>query len=121
MGEIKKYTVTEPYLDIKCALGEGPFWEKDRNSLRFVDIKDKKLHTVDLSSGPSSHKVIDLDFSIAHTADIEGNDEEIIFGGKLGYGILNRESGKSRCEYSLNSTTGRDLGLIVTRDQNDVE
>ncbi len=75
------------------ALGEAPFWEKSRDSLRFVDIVKKKLHTINLSQGPSSHKQFDLDFSIATTADIEGNDDEFIFGGKLGYGLFHRETG----------------------------
>ncbi|KAK4554999.1 rRNA-processing protein cgr1 [Recurvomyces mirabilis] len=96
MPEVKKYKVTEPYLDLKCGLGEAPFWEKDRNSLRFVDIIKKKLHFVELAKGPSSHKQWDLDFSIGTTADIEGNDKEFIFGGKYGYGIMNRETGESR-------------------------
>lgn len=92
MPELKKYKITEPYLHLSCGLGEGPFWEKDRNVLRFVDIVKKKLHTVDLSQGPSSHKQWDLDFSIGTTADIEGNDKEFLFGGKSGYGVFNRVS-----------------------------
>ena len=96
MGEIKTYKVTEPYLNLHCSLGEAPFWERSRDSLRFVDIVKKKLHTVNLSEGPSSHKEVDLKYSIGTTADIEGNDEEFVFGGKLGYGIMNRDSGKTR-------------------------
>lgn len=96
MPEIKKYTVSGPYLNLNCGLGEAPFWEKERNSLRFVDIVKKKLHTVDLSKGPPSHTEQVLDFSISTTADIEGNDDEFIFGGKYGYGIMNRETGKAR-------------------------
>jgi hypothetical protein len=30
------------------------------------------------------------------TADIEGNDNEFIFGGKHGYGVLDRTTGKYR-------------------------
>ena len=56
----------------------------------------KKLHTVDLSQGPSSHQQWDLDFSIATTADIEGNNEDFIFGGKSAYGVMHRDSGKVR-------------------------
>ncbi|KAK5110930.1 hypothetical protein LTR62_005468 [Meristemomyces frigidus] len=96
MAEVKKYKVTEPYLDLSCGLGEAPFWEKDTNTLRFVDIVKKKLHFVDLAAGPSSHKQWDLDFSIGTTADIADNDKEFIFGGKHGYGIMNRETGESR-------------------------
>ena len=82
MANIKKYEVKEPYLSLNCSLGEAPLWEKSRDSLRFVDIVKRKVHTVNLSEGPSSHKEFDLDFSIATTADIEGNDDEFIFGGK---------------------------------------
>ncbi len=82
MADIKKYEITEPYLNLNCGLGEAPFWEKSRDSLRFVDIVNRKLHTINLSKGPTSHQQFDLDFSIATTADIEGNDEEFIFGGK---------------------------------------
>ena len=96
MAEIKRYKITEPYLELNCGLGEAPFWEKSRDRLRFVDIVKKKLHTVNLSKGPSSHKEQGLDFSIGTTADIEGNDEEFVFGGKLGYGIMHRDTGKTR-------------------------
>lgn len=57
---------------------------------------NKKLHFVDLSKGPSSHKQFDLPISIGTTADIEGNDEEIIFAGKHGYGLMKRETGEWR-------------------------
>ncbi|KAK0945804.1 rRNA-processing protein cgr1 [Friedmanniomyces endolithicus] len=96
MPDIKKYKITEPYLDLQGGLLEAPFWEKDRNTLRFVDIVKQKLHFVDPSAGPSSHKQWDLDFSVGTTADIQGNDAEFIFGGKRGYGIMKRETGESR-------------------------
>lgn len=96
MPEVKKYAIAEPYLNLACALGEGPFWDRSRNQLRFVDIVKKKLHTINLSEGPTSHKEWDLDFSIATTADIEGSDAEFVFGGKLGYGIMNKDSGAVR-------------------------
>lgn len=37
-----------------------------------------------------------MDISMGCTADIEGNDEEFIFGGKFGYGICNRQTGEYR-------------------------
>lgn len=92
MPDIKHYKVTEPHLDIHCGLGEAPFWDKSTNTLRFVDIVKKHLHTIDLAKGPSSHKQIDLDIAIGTTADIEGNDDEFVFGGKAGYGIMNKKS-----------------------------
>lgn len=97
MGDnVKVYKVTEPWLETNCGLGEAPFWESKLNSLRFVDIVKKHLYFVDLNAGPSSLKRLDLDYSISTTADIEGNDHEFIFGGKYGYGIFDRRSGKSR-------------------------
>ena len=56
----------------------------------------KNLHTINLSEGQSSHKEIDLEYPISTTADIDGNDEEFIFGGKSGYGIMHRDTGKVR-------------------------
>jgi sugar lactone lactonase YvrE len=96
MPEVKKYKIDEPYLDLKCGLGEGPFWEKDRNTLRFVDIVKRKIHFINLDEGPKSHRQLDLDFNVGTTADIEGNDKEFVFGGKFGYGILNHETGESK-------------------------
>jgi len=92
MPEVKRYKVTEPWLDTKCGLGEAPFWEKDINTLRFVDIVKQEIHTVDLSKGPSSHKATKLDISVGTTADIEGNDDEFVFGGKYGYGIMHKKT-----------------------------
>ncbi|KAF2837077.1 hypothetical protein M501DRAFT_986877 [Patellaria atrata CBS 101060] len=97
MSEVEQHTITEPWLDVKCELGEGPFWEEATNTLRWIDIVTKHIHTVDLNEGPSSHKsVAQLDISIGSTADIEGNDDEFVFGGKHGYGIFNRKTGEYR-------------------------
>jgi sugar lactone lactonase YvrE len=96
MAEVKKYTVTEPYLDLHCKLGEGPFYDQARNTLRLVDIVGKKVHTINLSEGPSSHREFNVEHSIATTANIEGNDDEFVFGGKLGYGIMNKDTGNVR-------------------------
>lgn len=83
------------YLNISCALGEGPFWEKERRILRFVDINKRRLHQVEPDKGPDSHRVVaELDFPIGHTADIDGNDEAFVFGGKSGFGIFHRENGR---------------------------
>ena len=96
MPEIKKYKVTEPYLNLHCGLAEGPFWERSRHSLRFVDIVNSKLHFVDLHAGPSSLQTWDLPFNVGTTADIEGNETEFIAGGKYGFAIFNRETGQHR-------------------------
>lgn len=96
MSDVKQIKVTEPWLKTSCGLGEAPFWDKKSNTLRFLDIIKKQLHVVDLNQGPSSHKTIDLPFSIGTTANIEGNDDEFIFGGKEGYGIANKKTGEPR-------------------------
>lgn len=96
MPDIKKYKVTEPWLKTNCGLGEAPFWDEKSNTLRFFDIVKQQMHTVDLNKGPSSHQTIDLPFSIGTTANIEGNDEEFVFGGKSGYGIMNKKTGDVR-------------------------
>lgn len=97
MSEVKKYEITEPWLKTHCALGEGPFWEEDRNSIRFLDVEKQAVMRVDLAKGPSSFKTIkNYDISIGCTADIEGNDREFIFAGKYGFGIANKETGEYR-------------------------
>jgi sugar lactone lactonase YvrE len=83
----------QPFLKLDCGLGEAPFWEEASNTLRFVDIVKQKLHVVDLNQGPSSHNVKDLDISIGTTADLDGDNEYFIFGGKHGYGKMNRQTG----------------------------
>lgn len=94
--QVKKYTITEPWLTTSCGLGEAPFWEKSTNTLRFVDIVNKKLFFVDVAAGQSSLKEHQLEYSIGCTADIDGNDDEFVFGGKLGYGIFTRKTGETR-------------------------
>lgn len=96
MANVKKYKVTEPWLDIHCKLGEGPHWDRTRNTLRFVDIVGKKVHQVDLAKGPGSLKTFNVKECITVTAEIEGNDEEFAYGGKLGYGIMHKDTGKER-------------------------
>lgn len=96
MSNFQRWTVTEPWLDIKCGLGEGPFYEAATNTLRFVDIINKRLHTVSLTQGPSSLKTLQLDMPVGVTADIEGVDssKKILVGGKSGVYVLNRQTGK---------------------------
>lgn len=58
-------TVSQPWLRLNCSLGEGPFWEEDTNTLRFLDVEKQKVHRVDLNVGPSSHEVLkEYDISI---------------------------------------------------------
>ncbi|KAH7393287.1 hypothetical protein BKA64DRAFT_644041 [Cadophora sp. MPI-SDFR-AT-0126] len=92
----QRWTVTEPYLDLHCSLGEGPYYEEATNRLRFVDIIKRQLHTVDLSIGPKSLKTLQFDMPVGVTADIESVDsrKKILIGGKSGVYILDRETGK---------------------------
>jgi len=96
MSAIKEIVVKDAYLNLSGGLLEAPFWESPRNSLRFVDIVKKKLYFVDLTKGPSSLQTHDLEHSVGVTADVEGNDDEFIVGGKRGYGLFNRNTGKQR-------------------------
>lgn len=95
-SEFQTWTVKEPYVRVGASLGEGPHYEAATNTLRFVDIIDKKLHTVSLTEGPSSLNTLSLPFSIGVTIDIEGVDptDKILVGAKSGVGILERKTGK---------------------------
>ncbi|KAH9863079.1 hypothetical protein IAQ61_009354 [Plenodomus lingam] len=97
MAGVKKYEITEPWLDTHCSLGEGPFWEEDTNTIRFLDVEKQKVFRVDVNAGPSSLKTIkDYDISMGCTADIEGNPSEFVFAGKYGFGIANKTTGAYR-------------------------
>lgn len=92
----------KPYIKLSCGLGEAPYYEKDTNKLRFFDIVNEKLHLVDLNKGPSSLESFDLATAVrcakssglcftlsslivsSTSADIEGNDDEILVGAKYG-------------------------------------
>ncbi|KAK3937245.1 hypothetical protein QBC46DRAFT_393106 [Diplogelasinospora grovesii] len=93
---MQEWQVTEPYLDLHCQLGEGPFYEKATNTLRFVDIIKKQVHTVSLSEGPGSLKTLQLDSPVTVTADVEGYDpqDKILIGVKYGLALLDRKTGK---------------------------
>ena len=113
ISSIPMLTISQPYLQIDCGLGEAPFWEKDAHHLRFVDIIKQKLHVIDLNKGPSSLQSLELDDPVglvgryiflngqrwmilrpnSTTADIQGSDDEIVVGAKGGYAILNRKTG----------------------------
>ncbi len=84
--------VLQAYLDTRCGLGEGPFYNEKRNELRFVDIVDEKLYIVDLAKGPSSLKTINTGMSIGVTADIQDEDEIILAGAKNGITRFNTKT-----------------------------
>lgn len=96
MAEVKQYTITEPWLDTQCKLGEAPFWDSASNTLRFLDIVKQELYTVDLSKGASSMTKTDTKVSMSTTANIKGNRDELIFAGKNGYGIMNKTTQTTR-------------------------
>lgn len=93
--EFQTWTVTEPYLDLKCSLGEGPHYEPTTNNLRFVDIIEKRIHTIDLTAGPDSLTTLQLDMPVGVTQDIEGVDpaSKILVGGKRGVYVMDRKTG----------------------------
>ncbi|KAL2181650.1 uncharacterized protein P884DRAFT_234578 [Thermothelomyces heterothallicus CBS 202.75] len=94
--EFQQWQVSEPYLETHCSLGEGPYYESATNTLRFVDIIKKQLHTVSLAEGPSSLRTLQFDESVTVTADIEGRDpqEALLVGAKQGLAVLDRKTGK---------------------------
>lgn len=95
MSDFQVWTATEPYIEPHCKLGEGPFYEAQSNTLRFVDIIQRRLHTVDLALGAPSLTTLQLDAAATVTADIEGVDprEKILIGVKHGLAVLDRKSG----------------------------
>jgi len=110
MAQIKRWNVTEPYLNIHCGLGEAPYHEAEHNRLRFVDIKKKQLHVIDLAIGPSSLKTIQLDMPVGVTADLEGVDsrDKILVGGKHGIAVLDRKTEKYEYLQRFYESTERD-------------
>ncbi|KAJ9293402.1 hypothetical protein DTO271G3_7898 [Paecilomyces variotii] len=91
-----KTITAEPYLDIHCGLGEGPFWEENKNVLRFVDIMNKSIWYVDLTVGPSSARHHQYEYSIGVTCDLQGVEDKVLFGGKHGVGVADKHSSNYR-------------------------
>jgi len=94
--DIQTWEVKEPYLKLHCKLGEGPYYERATNTLRFVDIIQKRLHTVSLDQGPESLVTQQLDTPISVTADIAGVDprDKILIGAKFGMAVLDRKAAR---------------------------
>lgn len=92
----QQWETGKPWLDLHCKLGEGPYYEKATNKLRFVDIINKKLHTVSLTDGPESLQTLSFPEAVTVTADIEGVDpeEKILIGVKQGIAVADRKTGK---------------------------
>jgi sugar lactone lactonase YvrE len=113
---IQEWHVTEPYLNLHCELGEGPYYEKATNTLRFVDIKKKQVHTVSLAGGPGSVKTLQLDVPVTVTADFAGQDPQakILIGVKYGIAFLDRKTGQY--EYITRFTEGEGNARIRSND-----
>ncbi|KAI6780132.1 putative sugar lactone lactonase-like protein [Emericellopsis cladophorae] len=94
MAELQEWNVTETWLDLHCALGEGPFYDKASGIVRFVDIKQKRVHLVSLAEGPPSLRTIQLDVPVGVTCNIAGVDprQRILIGVKTGIAILDLET-----------------------------
>lgn len=94
--KFQEWTVREPYLDVHCKLGEGPYYEEATDSLRFVDIINRRVHSVSLQQGPASLQTIQLDVPVTVTADIEGCNpkDKILIGVKYGVAVLDRSTGR---------------------------
>lgn len=114
--EFQQWHVTEPYVDLHCSLGEGPYYEKATNTLRFLDIIQQRIHTVSLSEGPGSLKTIQLDSPVGVTADIEGCDpqDKILIAVKYGIAILDRKTGKY--DYLTKSVDGEGNPRLRSND-----
>ncbi|KAK6851669.1 hypothetical protein PG995_011794 [Apiospora arundinis] len=90
-SDIQTWEVKEPYLKLHCKLGEGPYYERATNTLRFVDIIQKRLHTISLEQGKAPEDSLvtqQLDTPISVTADIAG----ILIGAKYGMAVLDRKA-----------------------------
>ncbi|QPH02236.1 hypothetical protein C2857_006444 [Epichloe festucae Fl1] len=92
---MQNWSVDEPWLDLGCGLAEGPFYESETNSIRFVDIKRKRVHSVPLEGTESSVQTWQLDVCPTVTADIEGVDpcRRILIGIKYGLAAFDRNTG----------------------------
>lgn len=114
--EYQQWEAPKPYVEIHCSLGEGPHYEKATNTLRFLDIIQKRIHTVSLSEGPDSLKTIQLDSPVGVTVDIEGVDpqEKLLVAVKYGIAILDRKTGKY--EYLTKLVDGEDNQRLRSND-----
>ncbi|KAF2148736.1 putative anterior fat body protein [Myriangium duriaei CBS 260.36] len=99
-ADIKRYKITSPWLTPDTKLGEAPFWDSASNALRFVDIVRQYVYEVDLSKGPDSVRKLQMPASVSTTANIASSskkdDDEFVFGGKGGVGVMRRGTGEWR-------------------------
>ncbi len=104
---IQEWTLTTPWAEPHCALGEGPFYEAETDSLRLVDIKKKQILYFRGVSAPANKdtaagrpEIVQLDVCPSVTADIDGVDprERILVGVKHGLTTLDVRGGQGRWE-----------------------
>jgi len=57
MNKIKT-TEPKPIWKIRCTLGEGTLWVKEHNSIYFVDIKKKKICSLNIKNKKKKKKNI---------------------------------------------------------------
>lgn len=114
--DIQQWHVTEPYVDLHCGLGEGPYYEKATQTLRFVDIKKKRIHTVSVTDGPASLTTLQLDERPTVTANVAGLDpqQKLLVGLKYGIALLDRPTG--RYEYLARFTPAADNARLRSND-----
>lgn len=114
----QEWTVSEPYLNLHCQLGEGPYYEEATNSIRFVDIINARVHTVSLTAGPDSVQTIQLDVPVTVTADVEGHDpqDKILIGVKYGIALLNRKTGEYEYVARFAAADGADNDRLRSND-----
>ena len=88
--------LAKAFVSSNCSLGEGPYYAKDRNELRYLDINNHKLFVIDLAKGPKSIHTFDTGMPVGVTADIEGVDssEVILCGAKDGVTKFNLKTQK---------------------------
>ncbi|TQW00048.1 SMP-30/Gluconolaconase/LRE-like region [Cordyceps javanica] len=107
MDSIQEWTVTSPWAEPHCDLGEGPFYEAETDSLRLVDIKKKQILYYRCVSAPASAhaaavapEVVQLDVCPTVTADLDGVDprERIVVGVKHGLATLDVRGAEGRYE-----------------------
>ena len=70
MNKIKT-TEPKPIWKIRCTLGEGTLWVKEHNSIYFVDIKKKKIFSLNIKS--NKKKIIKVDKEIGFLTHIKNN------------------------------------------------
>jgi sugar lactone lactonase YvrE len=104
---MQEWVIEKPWLESHCGLGEGPFYERETDSLRFVDIKNKRLHYIPLTNpSPSALETLQFDVRVTVTSDIQGVDprERILIGVKNGIAVLNRKTGQIEDVASFSET-----------------